>query len=80
MKSDEEQSSPPCVCTHPFPSAWSVAQRESRPVQTSDRMTLTPSSFTAIKLGGGGSLRMRVQDGLRVEVRHELEAEQRKAH
>lgn len=54
MKSDEEQSSPPCVCTHPFPSAWSVAQRESRPVQTSDRMTLTPSSFTAIKLGGGG--------------------------
>lgn len=45
MKSDEEQSSPPCVCvcTHPFPSAWSdVAQRESRPVETSDRMTLTP--------------------------------------
>lgn len=32
-----------CVCTHPFPSAWSdVAQRESRPVETSDRMTLTP--------------------------------------
>lgn len=54
MKSDEEQSSPPCVCTHPLPSAWSVAQQESRPVQTSDRMTLTPSSFTAIKLGGGG--------------------------
>lgn len=53
MKSDEEQSSPPCVCTHPFPSAWSdVAQRESRPVETSDRMTLTPSSFTAIKLEG----------------------------
>lgn len=53
MKSDEEQSSPRCVRTHPFPSACSdVAQRESRPVETRDRMTLTPSSFTAIKLGG----------------------------